>query len=394
MMKPVIYLDNSATTRVYPEVVQAMTEMMETDFGNPSSLHRMGLAAEKRMNRAREQVAKAFSAKPKEIVFTSGGTEANNMAIRGVAYQYRNRGNHLITTSIEHPSVLQTFRRLESEGFQVTYISVDSEGLVRLDELQAALTPGTILVSVMHVNNELGAVQPVEEIGALIKDRGQRTVFHVDAIQSFGKFPISPQRMRIDLLTISGHKIHGPKGIGALYINEKIQVPPLIEGGGQERDLRSGTENIPGIVGLGLAAERIESERPQQIVRLRALKAWFLEELQKAIPDVKINGPHSAGTLEAGRSAPHIVNLSFPGLKGEVLLHALEDYQIYVSTGSACHSRQSGPSHVLQAIGLKPRELESALRFSLSYQTTQEELETVLTHLPGLVKEFRSLMQR
>lgn len=393
-MKQVIYLDNSATTQVHPEVVAAMVEMMETDYGNPSSLHRMGMVVEKKMNKAREQVAKALNAKPKEIVFTSGGTEANNMAIRGAAYQYQNRGKHLITTVIEHPSVLHTFKRLEREGFRVTYLKVNPQGFVNLDELKAAITPETILVSIMHVNNELGSVQPIQEIGALIKGCDQRILLHVDAVQSFGKFAIQPAKMKIDLLSVSGHKIHGPKGIGALYINEKIQLQPLIEGGGQERDLRSGTENIPGIVGLGLAAELIEKERVQRMAQLCEWKAWFLEEVQNAIPDVKVNGPGSREDLEAGRSAPYIINLSFPGLKGEVLLHALEDYQIYVSTGSACHSRQSGPSHVLQAIGLKPRELESALRFSLSYQTTREELEVVLTHLPGLVKEFRSLMQR
>lgn len=393
-MKQVIYLDNSATTRVHPQVVAAMVEMMETDYGNPSSLHRMGLSVEKKMNKAREQVAKVLSAKPKEIFFTSGGTEANNLAIRGAAHQYQNRGKHLITTQIEHPSVLNPFKRLEREGFRVTYLKVSNEGFVNLDELKAAITPETILVSIMHVNNELGSVQPIQEVGALVKARDQRILLHVDAVQSFGKFPLHPQKMKIDLLTLSGHKIHGPKGVGAIYVNEKIHLQPLIEGGGQERDLRSGTENIPGIVGLGLAAELIEKERTHSMAHLRELKGWFLQEVQRVIPEVKINGPQSLNDLETGRSAPYIINLSFPGLKGEVLLHALEDEYIYVSTGSACHSRQSGPSHVLQAIGLKPRELESALRFSLSYQTTKEELEVVLSHLPGLVKEFRSLMQR
>lgn len=393
-MKQVIYLDNSATTRVHPQVVAAMVEMMETDYGNPSSLHRMGLSVEKKMNKAREQVAKVLSAKPKEIFFTSGGTEANNLAIRGAAHQYQNRGKHLITTQIEHPSVLNPFKRLEREGFRVTYLKVSNEGFVNLDELKAAITPETILVSIMHVNNELGSVQPIQEVGALVKARDQRILLHVDAVQSFGKFPLHPQKMKIDLLTLSGHKIHGPKGVGAIYVNEKIRLQPLIEGGGQERDLRSGTENIPGIVGLGLAAELIEKERTHSMAHLRELKGWFLQEVHRVIPEVKINGPQSLNDLETGRSAPYIINLSFPGLKGEVLLHALEDEYIYVSTGSACHSRQSGPSHVLQAIGLKSRELESALRFSLSYQTTKEELEVVLSHLPGLVKEFRSLMQR
>lgn len=389
-----VYLDHSATTKVAPEVIAAMVEMMESDYGNPSSLHRMGLKAEKKIAKAREQVAKALGVKKKEIIFTSGGTEANNLAIRGIAHQYKNRGQHLITIKIEHPSVLHTFQLLEEEGYQVTYLKVDQDGFVNLDELKEAITPETILVSIMHVNNEVGSVQPIHEIGQLIKEINSRTLFHVDGIQSFGKLPLNPIKSKIDLLTISGHKIHGPKGIGALYLNEKVQVKPLIGGGGQERGIRSGTENVPGIIGLGLAAELITKDQKEKMENLRNLKAWFLQELIRVIPDMKINGSHLEDDIDKGRSASHIINLSFPGLKGEVLLHALEDVGIYVSTGSACHSRQSAPSHVLQAIGLKNRELESAIRISLSVDTTKEELEYVLKHLPGLVNDFRRLMQR
>ena len=386
-MNRVVYLDNSATTQVDPQVIVAMVEMMANDYGNPSSLHRMGVTVEKKMTKAREQVAKALGARAKEIIFTSGGTEANNLAIRGVAYQYKNRGQHLITTAIEHPSVLNTFKRLEEEGFTVTYLKPDSAGLIDPAQVEAALTKGTILVSIMHVNNEVGTIEPVGAIGAMLKARNPLTIFHVDAVQSFGKLAVNPAQLKIDLLTLSGHKIHGPKGIGALYVQEKMRIKPIVAGGGQERDIRSGTENIPGIVGLGLAAELIEAERQAKHQVMLELKHWFIEEIERLIPEVKINGLKDA-------SAPHIVNLSFPGLKAEVLLHTLEDAGIYVSTGSACHSRQSAPSHVLQAIGLTQRELASALRFSMSYHTSREDLQYVLDILPRNVAELRTLMQR
>ncbi|AZR74488.1 cysteine desulfurase [Anoxybacter fermentans] len=393
-MEEVVYLDNSATTRVAPEVIDAMVKMMEKDYGNPSSLHRMGITVEKKINKAREQIAKILGVKPKEIIFTSGGTEANNLAIRGVVYQYNKRGRHLITTRIEHPSVLNTFQRLEEEGFEVTYLPVDREGFISIEELKSAITPETILVSIMHVNNEIGTIQPIQKMGEVIKEINPRTIFHVDAVQSFGKLSLNPIQMKVDLLTISGHKIHGPKGIGALYCNEKINLKPLVEGGGQEWNIRSGTENVPGIIGLGLASQLIVKEREANVERLKDLKGWFLKELKKLIPDVKINGPESVEDIKEGKSAPYIINLSFPGLKGEVLLHALEDFNIYVSTGSACHSRKSAPSHVLQAIGLNQRELESAIRISLSFHTQKEELEYLLEHLPDLVVELRNLMQR
>ncbi len=393
-MNNIVYLDHSATTPVHPKVITAMVEMMEEDYGNPSSLHRMGMVAEKKIRKAREQVAEVLGVKSKEIIFTSGGTEANNLAIRGIALQYANRGKHLITTTIEHPSVLNTFKELETEGFTVTYLNVDREGFIQIDQLKEALIPGTILVSIMHVNNEIGSVQPIQQIGELIKAFDHRTFFHVDAIQSFSKTELDLSQMKIDLLTISGHKIHGPKGIGALYVNEKINLKPQLYGGGQERNIRSGTENVPGIIGLGLAVELIAEEQKSKIDKLRKLKAWFLEEVTKQIDDVKINGPASIEDIYSEKSTPQIINLSFPGLKAEVLLHALEDFEIYVSTGSACHSRNSEPSHVLQAIKLSGRELESAIRISLGYWTRREELEYLLQHLPGLVSELRILMQR
>lgn len=393
-MKKILYLDHSATTPVYPQVIELMVQMMEKDYGNPSSLHRMGLIAEKSISKAREQVAKVLEVKAKEIIFTSGGTEANNLAIRGIAHQYANRGKHLITTTIEHPSVLHTFQGLEKEGFAVTYLQPDVAGFIDLEELKAALTSKTIFASIMHVNNEIGSVQPIAKISQLLKAFNQRIIFHVDAIQSFGKLILKPRLMGIDLLTISGHKIHGPKGIGALYVDQKIELTPLIFGGGQERKFRSGTENVPGIVGLGQAAELIAKERSLKINHLRDLKAWFINQVSHLIPNTKINGPEKIKDIESEISAPQIINLSFPGLKAEVLLHALEENEIYISTGSACHSRKHAPSHVLQAIKLSQREIESAIRISLSYQTTREDLQRLLDCLSNLVQELRTLMQR
>lgn len=393
-MKKTLYLDHSATTPVYPQVIELMVQMMEKDYGNPSSLHRMGMIAEKKIRTAREQVAKVLAVKSTEIIFTSGGTEANNLAIRGIAHQYANRGKHLITMTSEHPSVLHTFQGLEQEGFTVIYLKPDRAGFIELEELTKVLTPETILVSIMHVNNEIGSIQPLAEISQLLKTYDRRIILHVDAVQSFGKLAINPRLLGIDLLTISGHKIHGPKGIGALYVDQKIKLKPLTFGGGQEQKIRSGTENVPGIVGLGQAAKLITEEQRMKIAELRRLKAWFLSNVCQTIPDVKINGPEKIEDIESERSAPQIINLSFPGLKAEVLLHALEEYQIFVSTGSACHSRNSAPSHVLQAIKLSQRELESAIRISLSYQTTQKDLAVFLEYLTSLVKEFRTFMQR
>ena len=393
-MEETVYLDNSATTQVLPDVVDVVVEMMEKDYGNPSSYHRMGISVEKKMKEARQRVATALGAKAKEIIFTSGGTEANNLAIRGVAHHYRNRGQHLITSQIEHPSVLNVFKRLEKEGYQVTYLPVDKKGFVRVEDLKEAMTDKTILVSIMHLNNEVGSIQAIREMSEMVRANNSLTIFHVDAVQSFGKIPVNPREMGVDLLTISGHKIHGPKGVGALYCNEKISLQPLIEGGGQERDIRSGTENVPGIVGLGLAAQLIDEKRKQLVKELKELKGWLIKEVQDKIQDCKVNGPETIEAMEEGESSPHIINLSFPGLKGEVLLHALEDKKIYVSTGSACHSRQDAPSHVLQAMKLNKRELESAIRISLSYQTTAQDLEYLMDYLPNLVEDFRFFMKR
>ena len=393
-MEETVYLDNSATTQVLPDVVDVVVEMMEKDYGNPSSYHRMGISVEKKMKEARQRVATALGAKAKEIIFTSGGTEANNLAIRGVAHHYRNRGQHLITSQIEYPSVLNVFKRLEKEGYQVTYLPVDKKGFVRVEDLKEAMTDKTILVSIMHLNNEVGSIQAIREMSEMVRANNSLTIFHVDAVQSFGKIPVNPREMGVDLLTISGHKIHGPKGVGALYCNEKISLQPLIEGGGQERDIRSGTENVPGIVGLGLAAQLIDEKRKQLVKELKELKGWLIKEVQDKIQDCKVNGPETIEAMEEGESSPHIINLSFPGLKGEVLLHALEDKKIYVSTGSACHSRQDAPSHVLQAMKLNKRELESAIRISLSYQTTAQDLEYLMDYLPNLVEDFRFFMKR
>lgn len=393
-MAHTVYLDHSATTPVDPRVIEIMAEMMNKDYGNPSSLHGMGLTVEKRIRKAREQIAKILNVKSQEIIFTSGGTEANNLAIRGIAHQYRDRGKHLITSEIEHPSVLNLFKRLEKEGYRVTYLKVDREGFVNIEDLKNALIPGTILVSIMFVNNEIGSIQPIKEFGELIKNTDKRILFHVDAVQAFGKFEVKPRELKTDLLTISGHKIHGPKGIGALYINDRLNIESLLVGGGQERDIRSGTENVPGIIGFGLAAELSMKSCQENMVRLQELKLWFIKALRSQIPDVRINGAAIEEYIKKLKSAANIINVSFPGLKAEVLLHALEEFNIYVSTGSACHSKNNAPSHVLKAIGLNQRELESAIRISLSLHTQREELAYLLDQLPELVEELRTLMQR
>lgn len=327
-----IYFDNGATTAPYREVVEVQAKVMETYFGNPSSLHTVGSEAGKVLDQSREVAAGQLGVKASEIVFTSGGTESNNAAIKGTAYAYRNRGNHLITTGVEHASVYQVCRQLEARGFDVTYVPVGSDGRVSLEEIERSLRDDTILVSVMHVNNELGAVQPVKEIGSVLK-RFPKIVFHVDAVQSFGKVPFDIRGWGIDLLSLSGHKFHGPRGAGVLYVREGLQIEPLLAGGGQEHGLRSGTQHLPGIVALTKAMRMTKENEKDHISHLLKLKRRLVEGIQSEAYAV-INSP-----LDEERSAPHIVNVSFPGIKAEVLLHALEEKDIFVSTRSACSSK-------------------------------------------------------
>ncbi len=387
-----VYLDNSATTRVFPEVAELMTKIMCEDYGNPSSLHNKGIHAEYYLRYAKETFAKFFKCKETELFFTSGGTESDNMALIGAAYANSRRGNHLITTRIEHPAILQTMHYLESQGFRVSYLPVDNSGRIRLEDLQSAMTPETILVSIMHTNNEIGSLQPIEEAGALIKRMNPGTLFHVDAVQGFGKARILPKRMNIDMLSVSGHKIHGPKGVGLLYVNEKVKIQPILFGGGQQRGFRSGTENVPGIAGMARAAELLYSNLDEEVQELAALKRRFIEGIG-AIPNCKVNGllkdePYGAGT------APHVVSVSFAGVRSEVLLHTLEERGIYVSAGSACSAHKPQPSETLKAIGVEKFLLESTIRFSFSVFTTADEIDYTLQVLREVVPALRRYVRR
>ena len=359
------YLDNSATTRAYPEVGDLVYKVMCQDYGNPSSMHRKGVDAEHYVKEAKETIAKVLKVNAKDIYFTSGGTESDNLALIGCARANRRAGNHLITTSIEHPAILNTMRYLEEEeGFRVTYLPVDASGRVNLDALKEALCPETILVSVMYVNNEVGT----------------------DAVQGFGKYHIYPKRQKIDLLSASGHKIHGPKGTGFLYVGEKVKIKPILFGGGQQKDLRSGTENVPGIAGLGLATKMIYNDLDMKVALMRELKDYFIEQAEK-IENTTVHGLKDEG------SAPHIISLGIAGIRSEVLLHTLEDKGIYVSSGSACASNHPAVSGVLRSIGAAQEYLDATIRFSMSEFTTKEEidytLETLYNCIPMLRKYTR-----
>lgn len=382
-----VYLDNSATTRCFDEVAEFMTKIMCEDYGNPSSLHRKGMQAEQYVRYARETIAENLKVNEKEIFFTSGGTESDNLAIRGCAYANCRSGRHLITTQVEHPAVLKTMKHLEEEGFRVTYLPVDGKGCVRPEELQRAITGETILVSIMHTNNEVGALQPILEAGGLIKKTNSRILFHVDAVQGFGKFRIYPKKMNIDLLSVSGHKIHGPKGVGFLYVDEKVKIKPVVFGGGQQSGLRSGTENVPGIAGMAKAVEMVYRDLDREVDRLYELKEAFCTGLRK-IPDVILNG-------HPGRDgAPHVVSVSIRGVRSEVLLHALEDKGIYVSAGSACAARKPQPSATLQAMGIDRELLGSTIRFSFSVFTTMEEINYTLQTMYDIIPVLRRFSRR
>lgn len=384
---PDVYLDNSATTRVRPEVVAAMVKAMQEEYGNPSSAHRRGQAAEQAVKAARAAVAGVLAVEPQEIFFTSGGTEANNLAILGLARAQARRGRHLITTAVEHPSVLEAFHRLEKEGFTVTYLPVDQEGLPDLSTLQSALTGDTILVSTMYVNNEVGAVAPLAEIAALLDRCRPRPAWHVDAVQGFARLPLQPRRLGIDLVSLSAHKIQGPKGSGALYVRQGVRLEAQLLGGGQEAGLRSGTENVPGIVGLGVAARLMAAESAGACAHMGKLKARLRDRTLAEMADTVANGPQD------DRGAPHILNLSFIGVKGEVLLHALEERGVYVSTGSACSSHHAPGSHVLAAMGLPAARREGAIRFSLAPSNTEDEIDYTVACLKEIVPALRALMR-
>ena len=365
------YLDNSATTSCSKAATEKMVELLTQDYGNPSSMHMKGVIAEKYITEAKKKIAKTLKVEEKELIFTSGGTESNNLAIIGSALANKRAGMHVITTSIEHASVTNPFIWLSENGFEVTYLGVDQYGQVKIEELQNAIRPDTILVSIMHVNNEIGALQPIEEIGKLIKAVNPKCLFHVDAIQSYGKMSIFPKKWNVDMLSVSGHKIHGPKGSGFLFIKDKTKVKPLIHGGGQQKGMRSGTENVPAIAGLAVASEEMYQNLETNREHLFALRDYFIEEVEK-LDGVSVNGKKDHD------SAPHIVSVSIEGVRAEVILHTLEDRNIYVSAGSACASNKPAISSTLQSIGLKKELLDSTVRFSFSIHTTKEELDYAL----------------
>ena len=377
-----VYLDNSATTRCFDEVADYVAKIMMLDYGNPSSMHLKGVEAERYIRYAKDTLSRILKVNEKEIVFTSGGTESDNLALIGTAMAYARRGNHLITTKIEHPAILQTMQYLEGQGFEVTYLDVDEVGQVRIGDLQRALRPDTILVSVMHTNNEIGSLMPLQEIGEVVKSYHPNIVFHVDGVQGFGKAVIHPKKLKIDLLSVSAHKIHGPKGVGFLYINEKVRVLPILFGGGQQKGMRSGTENVPGIAGMAMAADKMYANLEEDCNRMRHLKQLFIEGISD-IPEVYVNGKTDED------SAPHIVSVSVAGVRSEVLLHALEEKGIYVSAGSACASNKPQTSATLLAIGVKKYLLDATIRFSFSVFTNEEEISYTVKALHELIPLLR-----
>lgn len=377
-----VYLDNSATTRCSERAKDLMVKVLMEDYGNPSSLHMKGVEAENYIKEAKKKIAKTLKVDEKEILFTSGGTESNNTALIGAALANKRAGNHIITTSIEHASVSAVAGYLEELGFRVTYLKVDADGIISLDELQEAVCEDTILVSMMMVNNEIGAVEPIEEAIKVIKEKNPNTLVHVDAIQAYGKYRIFPKKLGIDMLSVSGHKIHAPKGTGFLFIKDKTKVKPLIYGGGQQKGMRSGTENVPGVAALGEAAEEIYENFEKKIDHLYQIKQRFVEGVLK-IEGVSVNG-------KTGRdSAPQIVSVSIDGVRSEVMLHTLEDRKIYVSAGSACSSNKPSVSHTLTNIGLKGSLLDSTIRFSFSVHTTEEEIDYALEVMNEVVPKLR-----
>lgn len=382
-----VYFDNSATTRCYDSVKEIVIRTMTEDFGNPSAMHLKGVEAEKYVKDSAAKLARILKVQEKEILFTSGGTESDNLALIGAAMANKRSGNHIITTAVEHPAVGQPALFLQEQGFEVTYLPVDNRGVVKLDALEAVLRPDTILVSVMYVNNEVGAVMPVEEIGRRIREKSPKALFHVDAIQAFGKYRIYPKKMGIDLLSVSSHKIHGPKGVGFLYINEKAKLQPQILGGGQQSGMRSGTDNVPGIAGLGVAAEEIYHDLDANVERMYSLKEHIAKGLEK-IPDIRING------MALREGAPQILSISVMGVRSEVLLHSLEERGIFVSAGSACSSHKRKPSSTLTAMGMAKDQIESTVRLSFSEENTAEEADYFLQVMGELVPVLRRYSRR
>ncbi len=382
-----IYLDNSATTRQYPEVTREMLRYMDEFYGNPSSLYQLGVDSEKAVKKARTALQKAIGMEDGRVYFTSGGTEADNMAIFGAARALKRRGRRIVTTAVEHPAVLECCRELEKQGFEVIYIGVDRNCRLDMDALRSAVNDETILVSMMHVNNEAGTIMPVSEVKQIMKEKGSPGIFHCDAVQSFGKLQLCSDA---DVISVSGHKIHGPKGTGAICIREGVNIPAFICGGGQESGKRSGTENVPAIAGFGLAAEMSEHGRRENSASMAQMRQRLISQLTASLDDIVINSPETAGE-NTGECCSSLLNISFLGTRGEVLLHTLEQDGIYVSTGSACSSNKKGQSHVLKAMGLKDKEIEGTLRFSFGRMNSIEEIDIAADKVAAAVKRFRRL---
>jgi len=377
-----VYLDNNATTGLDLRVLEAMTPYFVETFGNASSIHTYGQRARAAVEDARRQVADLLGAQPQEIVFTSGGTESDNTALSGVATALADKGRHVVTTSIEHPAVLRTCEQLSKQGFVVTYVPVGRDGIVRMDELAKALTDQTILVSVMHVNNETGTIQPLHEIAELTRER--RIVFHTDAVQSAGKIPVDLKDLGVDLASFSAHKLHGPKGVGVLFVRRGVRFKPLLVGGSHERGRRAGTENVPGIIGVGKACELAREALSDMNTRVRALRDRLEQRILDEIPQSAVNGSRT-------ERAPHVANISFRGVEGEALLISLDFQGVAVSTGSACSSGSLEPSHVLKALGQSQDLIRGSIRFSLSRMTTEQDIDYVLEILPPTVARIREM---
>ena len=381
-MKKIIYMDNAATTKTAPEVVEAMLPYFSEYYGNPSSVYELAGVSKKAINEAREKISQVIGAKPNEIYFTAGGSEADNWAIKEAYEAYKGKGNHIITTKVEHHAVLHTCQWLEKQGAKVTYLDVDENGIIRLEDLEKAITPETILISIMAANNEIGSLMPVKEIGMIAKEHG--ILFHTDAVQAFGQIPLDVEECHIDMLSSSAHKINGPKGIGFLYIRKGLKLRSFIHGGAQERKRRAGTENVPGIVGYGKAAELAMTTMEERTAREREVRDYMIEKIKKEVPYCKLNG-HPVLRL------PNNVNFSFRFIEGESLLIMLDMEGICASSGSACTSGSLDPSHVLLAIGLPHEIAHGSLRLTIGEETTKEDVDFVVEKIKGIVERLRNM---
>ncbi|ADZ09457.1 Cysteine desulfurase [Methanobacterium lacus] len=377
-----IYMDHSATSPVDPEVFEAMKPYFVDSFGNASTLYSLGREGKQAMEAARIEVASLINAEPKEIIFTSGGTESDNLAIKGTAYKLKNKGNHIITTNIEHPAVDETCKYLEKNGFKVTYLPVGEDGIIKVDDLKAAITNETILITVMHANNEIGTIQPIEEIGKIASEK--KIYFHTDAVQTVGKIPVDVKKMNVDMLSLSSHKLYGPKGVGALYIKKGVRIEPLLHGGGHERGLRPGTENVAGIVGLGKACSIAKVSQETDAQKLTNLRNKLVDGILNSIEDSYLNGDRT-------KRLPNNANFRFTGIEGESLILRLDTKGIAASTGSACSSTKLEASHVLTAIGLKEVEAHGSLRISLGHENTEEDIEYAIKAIKEVVEQLRQM---